>query len=217
MNNKPSITTENVKSEFESKFIKVYGLEYIKGKQYMNASRRALNDLVAIKDDDEFKSMLPDAVSVIAIINGESPKLLMNYEFRYPVGQYLLSVPAGLIDEEDKGDSEAVIKTAVRELKEETGISVSENDRVEIVNPLLFSTPGMTDESNAVVLAVINNTEDLSVNSDGAVGGEHFEGYELLSKEDAQRILKNGKDDKGIYYSVYSWMALMYFVSDMWK
>ena len=33
--------------------------------------------------------------------SGHEPCLLMNREFRYPTGQYLLSVPAGLIDPED--------------------------------------------------------------------------------------------------------------------
>ena len=50
----------------------------------------------------------------------------MNREFRYPTGQYLLSVPAGLIDPEDcTGDSDntaSLIKTAMRELHEETGL-----------------------------------------------------------------------------------------------
>jgi len=161
--------------------------------------------------------MLPDAVSCVVIIDGEEPHLLMNYEFRYPTGQYLLSVPAGLIDAADKDKAEPIIETARRELKEETNIELSDKDRVEIINPLLFSSPGMTDESNALVCVVINSEAGLNVNSDGAEGTECFNGYEMLSKEDAMRILKQGKDDKGIFYSIYTWAALMYFVSDMWK
>ncbi len=29
--------------------------------------------------------------------------------------------------------------------------------------------------------------------------------------------LKSGVDDRGHFYSVYTWIALMYFCSDMWK
>ena len=59
--------------------------------------------------------MLPDAVSCVVIWNpsdddeksGHEPCLLMNREFRYPTGQYLLSVPAGLIEPEDcTGDND---------------------------------------------------------------------------------------------------------------
>lgn len=98
-----------IKSLFESKFIKVFDLQYREGRHYYNATRRDEEDLVAAKSTEEFKKMLPDAVSCVVIWNpsgddeksGHEPCLLMNREFRYPTGQYLLSVPAGLIDPED--------------------------------------------------------------------------------------------------------------------
>ena len=152
-----------IKSLFESKFIKVFDLQYQEGRHYYNATRRDEEDLVAAKSTEEFKKMLPDAVSCVVIWNpsgddeksGHEPCLLMNREFRYPTGQYLLSVPAGLIDPEDcTGDNDntaPLIKTAMRELHEETGLKVIEKDTVSVINPCLFSTPGMTDESNALV------------------------------------------------------------------
>ena len=123
-----------IKSLFESKFIKVFDLQYREGRHYYNATRRDEEDLVAAKSTDEFKKMLPDAVSCVVIWNPSDddekschePCLLMNREFRYPTGQYLLSVPAGLIDPEDcTGDNDntaPLIKTAMRELHEETGL-----------------------------------------------------------------------------------------------
>ena len=217
MQNKPSITKENVTPAFDSRFIKVFGLEYVAGKQYMNATRRDMENLVALKGDEEFKVMLPDAVSCIVILDGEEPKLLLTYEFRYPAGQYLLSVPAGLIDKKDEKDADPILATAIRELKEETNIDISPEDKIEVVNPLLFSTPGMTDESNALVSIVIADESKLHLSQDGAEGTECFDGFVTLTKQDAKRILKQGKDDNGIFYSVYTWAALMYFVSDMWK
>ena len=38
-----------------------------------------------------------------------------------------------------------------------------------------------------------------------------------LTKEQAQKILKDGVDEYGIFYSVYTWTALTYFVADMWN
>lgn len=211
------LTKERVYNAYDSRFIKVFGMEYVAGKQYMNATRRNVDDLVALKSEEEFKSMLPDAVSCVVILDGDEPKLLLTYEFRYPAGQYLLSVPAGLIDKSDEAEADPIIVTAKRELKEETNIDLSEDDKIEIINPLLFSTPGMTDESNALVCVVISDAQSLQLSQAGAVGTECFDGFVTLTRDDAERILKQGKDDKGIFYSVYTWAALMYFVSGMWS
>ena len=211
------LTKEQVHHVYDSRFIKVFGMEYVAGKQYMNATRRDMDDLVALKSDEEFKSMLPDAVSCVVILNGAQPKLLLTYEFRYPAGQYLLSVPAGLIDQSDTKETNPIISTAKRELKEETNIGLSEEDHIEIINPLLFSTPGMTDESNALVCVVISDEQRLELSQEGAEGTECFDGFVTLTRDEAERILKQGKDDNGIFYSVYTWAALMYFVSGMWK
>ena len=35
--------------------------------------------------------------------------------------------------------------------------------------------------------------------------------------EQAEEILKAGKDRDGIFYSVYTWACLMYFVSGLWR
>ena len=232
-----------IKSLFESKFIKVFDLQYQEDRHYYNATRRDENDLVV-------KKMLPDAGSCVVIWNpsdddeksGHEPCLLMNREFRYPTGQYLLSVPAGLIDREDvetisgykaqidmdnnNADSNAwtieknnsiLIKTAMRELHEETGIVITEEDEVSVINPCLFSTPGMTDESNALVKIVLNRDSLNGMSQEGAVGGELFDGFDLLTKAQAKKILEDGVDEHGIYYSVYTWAALTYFVADLWR
>ena len=218
-----------IKSLFESKFIKVFDLQYREGRHYYNATRRDEEDLVAAKSTEELKKMLPDAVSCVVIWNpsgddeksGHEPCLLMNREFRYPTGQYLLSVPAGLIDPEDcTGDNDntaPLIKTAMREFHEETGLKVTEKDTVSVINPCLFSTPGMTDESNALVKIVLNRDSLNGMSQEGAVGGELFDGFDLLTKAQAKKILEDGVDEHGIYYSVYTWAALTYFVADLWR
>lgn len=216
---KTVIKKEHIKPLFESRFIKVFDLQYDKDKHYFDATRRQTDNLMAVKSDEEFKKALPDAVTCVVIlnINGEEPKLLLNYEYRYPAGQFLLSPPAGLLDPEDAASAEPLLATAKREIEEETGLIINENDKLFTINPLLFSSPGMTDESNALVCAVltIDNTKQLS--QEGAVGSECFDGFELIAREEAIRLLKNGCDKNGIFYSVYTWAALMYFISDIWK
>ena len=216
---KPEIKKENVKPLFESKFIKVFDLQYEEGKHYFDATRRSVANLMAVKSDEEFKSALPDAVTCVVILNipGEEPKLLLDYEYRYPAGQFLLSPPAGLLDPEDAASSEPLLATAKREIMEETGLVIGEQDKLFTVNPLLFSTPGMTDESNALVCAVLHPNNISGLTQEGAVGSECFNGFELLTKADAAKLLADGRDKNGIFYSVFTWAALMYFVSDLWK
>ena len=216
---KPEIKKENVKSLFDSRFIKVFDLQYEEGKHYFDASRRSADALMAVKSDAEFKSALPDAVTCIVILNrdGREPKLLLSYEYRYPAGRFLLSPPAGLIDLEDTLCEEPLLTAAKREIEEETGLCITENDKLFTINPLLFSTPGMTDESNALVCAVIQSNDAGVFSQDGAKGSECFDGFELLDKEEASFLLTNGRDKNGIFYSVFTWAAMMYFISDLWK
>lgn len=209
---------ENIQEVYDSKYVKVFDLQYEPGKHYLDATRREKEDLVATKTDAEFKAMLPDAVScaVILRIKGQAPLLYLSREYRYPTGQFLLSVPAGLLDAADIANENPIFSATKREILEETGITLKDEDTIQIVNPLIFSTPGMTDECNAFVQVVLNREEMPSMNQDLAEGTECFDGYRLATKEEAIEILKSGTDENGIFYSVYTWMALMCFVSDIW-
>lgn len=215
---KPNITKETTETLLETKFLKVFDLQYAPGKHYFDATRRSKEDLVALQSDEECRSMLPDAVTCIVVVQeaGEEAKLLLTYEFRYPTGQFLLSPPAGLIDPQDKEKAQPLLETAAREIHEETGLTVQETDGLHVVNPCLFSSPGMTDESNALVCAVLHPDDLSQLTQAGAVGSECFDGFVLLSKAEAQEILRQGRDAHGMFYSVYTWAALLYFVSDLW-
>ena len=116
----------------------------------------------------------------------------------------MLSVPAGLIDKGDWNNPNALVDTAIRELKEETGIEVEESDEINVVSPCVFSTPGMTDEGKALVYISINRDAMQKMNHDGAEGSEVLEGFRLLSKEDAEEYLWKGRDEHGMYYPLFT-------------
>lgn len=200
---------------YESRFLKFYDIQYAEGRHYFAASRREEKDLVVKKSDEDFKTMLPDAVSIAVVLHlpGDETRLLMSYEYRYPVGQFLLSPVAGLIDPEDIESEDPLVRTAVREIKEETGITVKESDKVYVLNPCTFCTPGMTDESNAFMCAEITLDSLDELNQEGAEGTELFRGFELLDRKRALEIFKAGKDEKGNYYSLAAWMVLSIFLS----
>ncbi len=216
---KPIITKNKVKTVYESKFVKVFDLQYEEGKHYFTATRRPLDELTAIKSDDEIRNMVPDAVSCVVILNikGKEPVLCLTKEYRFPTGHFLLSVPAGLIDKADIEKGNPVLTTAEREICEETGLKLEPTDKMTIISPLLFSTPGMTDESNAVVQVVINRDKLPKMSQDGAEGTECFDGFIMMNKEEAIKTLKASTDKDGIYFSTYTWIALMTFVSGMWR
>lgn len=96
-------------------------------------------------------------------------ELLVIKEFRYPIGDYVFSFPAGIIE-----DNEDPIKAANRELLEETGYQI---DKVITVTPPVYSSTGLTDESTIFVYAYVSRLgppklegmEDIEVISMGKV------------------------------------------------
>lgn len=213
------IKKEMIKPLYETRFVKLFDLQYAEGKHYFDATRHNLEELTCLKSDEEFKAMDADAVSCILIVKtpDAEPRLFLQMEYRYPTGQFLLSPPAGLMDPEDKAAADPLASVTRREIFEETGIRLKDTDTIKVVNPLVFSTPGMTDESNAMVLAIAE-LDDLScLDQTGAVGSEAFDGYCLLTKEEAKQIMLSGRDQTGNYYSVYTLVCLMYFVTGLWE
>lgn len=209
----------NVVRLFESRFVRLFDLVYAPGKHYYDASRREEKDLVALKSDGEFRSMTPDAVSCFVVVDDgvNAPALLLSREYRYPAGRYLLSVPAGLIDPEDEREEQPLFSAAKREIFEETGVRVTDADRMSVINPCVFSTPGMTDESNALVGAVLTRDVRPELTHSGAVGSEKFDGFLLADEETARGMIASGADDRGIYYPLHTYAALLYFLSGAWR
>ncbi len=194
----------------DTKYVKVFDLLYAPGAHYLTATRRAEKDLVARMTEEEFGAMIPDAVSLCAVWHepGKEDRLLLNREYRYPLGRFVLSVPAGLIDPEDREleREEAVRRTAERELFEETGIRVTEKDRFSVLNPCLFSSPGMTDESNAMVRLDLYGHRESELNQSHAEGPEKFGGFLMADRAEARELM--GQES----VSVYTWIGLAAFL-----
>ena len=76
----------------------------------------------------------PGAVTILPIL--DSGELLMERQYRYPVGRELFELPAGKID-----PGEATVETAKRELLEETGYVAREWRRLTTFHPAVgYST-----------------------------------------------------------------------------
>ena len=85
-----------------------------------------------------------EAAVILAIDDGH---VLLGEQFRVPLGRACLELPAGLVGDEEAGES--VLTSAARELEEETGY------RADTVESLGFfhSSPGMVSEGFTLVRA----------------------------------------------------------------
>jgi ADP-ribose pyrophosphatase len=84
------------------------------------------------------------AAVILAIDDGD---VILVEQYRVPLGQRCLELPAGLVGDEDEGES--VELSAARELEEETGY------RPDHIEPLghFYSSPGMVSEGFTLVRA----------------------------------------------------------------
>jgi len=135
-----------------------------------------------------------DAVVIVPILRneGEPPRLVLIREFRVPVGDYVIGLPAGLIEE-----GETVESTIRREVREETGFEVT---AIKRVTQPVYSSAGLSDE--AVALAFID-----VAGPDGAKPAlEASEDIEvlLLDYEGVRRVC----DDRSLRVDAKTWAVL---------
>lgn len=119
----------------------------------------------------------PGAVVILAILpNGN---LLFERQFRYPLRQVFLELPAGKIDA-----GEAIIETAKRELREETGYTAASWTHLGVMHPCI----GYSDERIEIFEA-----RDLRVS--GVQALDHNEFIELveLSPDAARQAVWEGR------------------------
>ena len=215
----PIIRADQTRTLADARFIKLYDLAYEDGRHYFEASRREAHDLLALRSQDEIDQALPDAVSCCLVVEapGEPPRIVMTYEYRYPTGQYVLGIPSGLIDERDIAGGNPLVDSMTREIGEECGIRLGAQDDIWVINSLLFNTPGLTDESTALLCAVAHVESYETLSQAGAEGSEQFAGFELLTQDEARAVLAQGRDPHGHFYPMVSWAALAYFASGFWR
>jgi len=172
---------KKIKALSENKFLSLYSADYInkKGnlKNWTIASRKNLETL-----ENKFFNNEEDKIDAVVIIaeHVEENKLVVIRQFRVPINDYVIELPAGLVDG-NEGFEEAV----KRELKEETGLDLIEIDK-EGTSEKTYVSAGMTDESIALVKCTCK----------GIVSNENLEDDEdieviMLTKEEAKELIKS--------------------------
>jgi len=135
------------------------------------------------------------AVIVPMLRINSTPYLIVTKEFRVPLNGYEFGFPAGLIDPGENPTS-----TAVRELREETGYKV---DKILEVSPLVFNSPGLTDEGVYLVYVEVSQKPEET----NLQGSEEIVTY-IMGQEGIKTLL----DDSSKLFGAKAWLIFKQFV-----
>ncbi|WP_010167163.1 NUDIX hydrolase [Candidatus Epulonipiscium viviparus] len=181
---------ELVKTRYLSMYDIVYQNKKGNQKSWMLATRKTAAELHKIFFEKTVDAA--DAVVVVAF-HTASKSLVCIKQFRLPINDYIYELPAGLID-----PGETISTTTVRELKEETGLDLDQILQ-EPYGDKLYLTPGMTDESIALVFCTCSG----DVSTDHLEPDEDITPY-LVNKEQAKEILASDTKMDVKFYLILS-------------
>ena len=147
-------------------------------KKYDFVSR---NNFMSAKPEQLSQPYKSDAVSIF-VQNEDKSKMLIIKEFRYAVNNYVISTPAGLIE-----NNEDVKQAAIRELYEEIGYN---EDQIKINRVLLpsYSAVELSDEQVASVFVTVDDSIKPKQHLESSEDIEYF----WITPHDAEYFLENG-------------------------
>lgn len=167
----------------DNKFLNLFRMEALTDSgrpfDYFFVSRRKADKIKLLTGDSA-----AEGVVIYPVLREDPEKIVMIRQYRYPLGDYLYELPAGLIDAGETPDI-----AAVREMKEETGLDfeVYAGGDASYRRPF-FMGAGFTDESCNAVFGYAS----------GMVSRDDLEDTEsiqvlIVDKEKAGRILREEK------------------------
>ncbi len=174
---------KELKQLTQSKFLNMYNIKGVSSKgqdiNYFFASRA--------KDIDSLRLTTrlnpPDGVAIYALYGEAHDRVVLIRQYRYPIDDYIYEFPAGLVEAGEDFKS-----AAIRELHEETGLTLKPIDADPMFEAPRFTTIGLTDESAATVYGY----------AEGEISGDFMEKSEeievvIADRGEVRRILKEEK------------------------
>jgi ADP-ribose pyrophosphatase len=137
----------------------------------------------------------PDAVVIVPFHTAKN-KMVITREYRVPLNDYEYGFPAGLLEA-----GESVEKATRRELREETGLTVS---RLIRSTPPIYSSAGMSDESVAMVYVECEGEPSSSANTDSELIEVLF-----ISPSEAAGLLS----DTALKFDAKAWLEISRFAA----
>jgi ADP-ribose pyrophosphatase len=135
----------------------------------------------------------PGGVTAVPIL--DDGRLLLIRQFRYPIGKYILELPAGKLD-----SGQPPPETMARELIEETGYSAGSLTH----EGAFYTTPGISNESIHLFMA-----RDLTHSTQNLEEGEHIT-VEACTLEECLEKIENGEICDGKTILGIFWYQIKY-------
>ncbi len=124
-----------------------------------------------------------DGVIVYSLYGERRDRVVLVRQYRYTIDDYIYEFPAGLVEE-----GEDFHQAAVREMQEETGLTLTPVPVGNGYEKPYYTTIGMTDEACATVYGYASGQVDKS----GQEDSEEIE-IVLADREEVRRILREEK------------------------
>lgn len=163
-----------ITKKFKGKFLDYYNATYRnklgEDKVYELISR---NKNLTVDSLGNLMKKKSDAVGIIVFDAENTSRILLLKEYRLACGEWVYNFPGGLIDE-----GETPVMAATRELREETGLELTE---VIKVLPNSYTSVGLSNESTCTVIRKASGNIKLSTSADEEIETAWYSKYEVRS------------------------------------
>lgn len=136
----------NILQQTNNKFLNLFCVDAVKRNgsvgPYFVASRAKNKESLKMTT----RKNTPDGVAIFGIYGENRDKVVLVKQFRYSIDDYIYEFPAGLVE-----PNEDMKEAAIREIYEETGLTLNPLDVPDFYNKPYFTSIGMTDESCGTV------------------------------------------------------------------
>ena len=176
-----------------TRFLNFFELETVKktgeaGRYFLASRAKCIEDLEINRGETR-----ADGVAMYVLCGEKHDRVLLIRQFRWAIGSYVYEFPAGLVE-----DGEDVKEAAIREVYEETGLSMTPLDVDPMFTRPVYMTDGMTDVYGY---------------GEGDIRNQHLEDTEeieviLADRDEVRRILKEER------IAVNCALHMMHFLAD---